>query len=470
MGGPPAAFRRHRRGGHERPGDHRPRSGRRGDRLRSRRVQLHGASARAGDHAGHRPSRGQRPAGRRGRVLDGGAAREPRARRRPARAAPRRPAGRDRPAAPLSGGDRHPRQDDDHGDGRPRAPGRRPGSVLRRGRGAALDGRQRGLGERGVDRDRGRRIRPLAAQARPRDRDPHQRRARSPLHLWVAPGSGVRRSPSSWPGPRRGRSSGIVRRCGRSAREAACPTTLPAYSCTPAARALRGGGSRSSSPWRAPTTPSMRPGRSPPARWPERTRRPAARALADFRGARRRMERLGESAAGAQVYDDYAHHPTEVAATLAGARSMQPRRVVGVFQPHLYSRTRALARAFGAALAGADVAVVLGIYPARESAEDFPGVSGRQIAESVPPTPRRGGRLPGCPGSRRPAPFSRHPARRRPVPDDGRGGRRRAGSLAGRRLRARGAGPIRRRLSIYPGLGGHPSCPTACSATFRWPA
>jgi UDP-N-acetylmuramate--alanine ligase len=107
----------------------------------------------------------------------------------------------------------------------------------------------------------------------------------------------------------------------------------------------------------------------------------AARALADFRGARRRMERLGETTAGAQVYDDYAHHPTEVAATLASARSMRPRRVVGVFQPHLYSRTRALGRAFGAALAGADVAVVLGIYPARESAEDFPGVSGRLIAE-----------------------------------------------------------------------------------------
>jgi UDP-N-acetylmuramate--alanine ligase len=107
----------------------------------------------------------------------------------------------------------------------------------------------------------------------------------------------------------------------------------------------------------------------------------AARALADFRGARRRMERLGETATGAQVYDDYAHHPTEVAATLASARSIQPRRVVAVFQPHLYSRTRALGRAFGAALANADVAVVLGIYPARESAEDFPGVSGREIAE-----------------------------------------------------------------------------------------
>jgi UDP-N-acetylmuramate--alanine ligase len=106
----------------------------------------------------------------------------------------------------------------------------------------------------------------------------------------------------------------------------------------------------------------------------------AAAALAQFRGARRRMEHVGESAAGAQVYDDYAHHPTEVSTAIAAARTLQPRRLVAVFQPHLYSRTRALAREFGAALAGADVIVVLGIYPARERAEDFPGVSGQLVA------------------------------------------------------------------------------------------
>ncbi len=106
----------------------------------------------------------------------------------------------------------------------------------------------------------------------------------------------------------------------------------------------------------------------------------AAAALADFRGARRRMERVGESAAGAQVYDDYAHHPTEVAAAIAAARTLAPRRLVAVFQPHLYSRTYALARAFGVALAAADAIVVLGIYPARERAEDFPGVSGQLVA------------------------------------------------------------------------------------------
>jgi UDP-N-acetylmuramate--alanine ligase len=106
----------------------------------------------------------------------------------------------------------------------------------------------------------------------------------------------------------------------------------------------------------------------------------AAAALSEFRGARRRMERVGMTADGAQVYDDYAHHPTEVAAAIAAARTLGARRLVAVFQPHLYSRTHALARGFGVALAAADAIVVLGIYPARERAEDFPGVSGRLVA------------------------------------------------------------------------------------------
>ncbi|MFL5846459.1 MAG: UDP-N-acetylmuramate--L-alanine ligase [Solirubrobacteraceae bacterium] len=123
----------------------------------------------------------------------------------------------------------------------------------------------------------------------------------------------------------------------------------------------------------------------------------AAAALADFRGAGRRFQRLGETASGAVVIDDYAHHPTEVAATIAGARSFGARRVVAVFQPHLYSRTAQFASEFGAALASADVACVLDIYPARERAEDFPGVRGLRIAEAA--ADRAGGRevlwLPG---------------------------------------------------------------------------
>jgi UDP-N-acetylmuramate--alanine ligase len=106
----------------------------------------------------------------------------------------------------------------------------------------------------------------------------------------------------------------------------------------------------------------------------------AASSLASFSGARRRFELVGDTSAGVAVYDDYAHHPTEVAATIAAARTLAPARVVAVFQPHLYSRTRALAKGFGRALAGADVSVVLAVYPARERAEDFPGVDGHLIA------------------------------------------------------------------------------------------
>ncbi|HET6870612.1 MAG TPA: UDP-N-acetylmuramate--L-alanine ligase [Solirubrobacteraceae bacterium] len=109
----------------------------------------------------------------------------------------------------------------------------------------------------------------------------------------------------------------------------------------------------------------------------------AAAALADFRGARRRFELLGATENGVPIYDDYAHHPTEVAATIAAARTLAPGRLVAVFQPHLYSRTRALAREFGRALAGADLAVVLAVYPARERAADFPGVDGHLVAAAA---------------------------------------------------------------------------------------
>ena len=106
----------------------------------------------------------------------------------------------------------------------------------------------------------------------------------------------------------------------------------------------------------------------------------AASALADFTGARRRLEPLGRTGSGAVVYDDYAHNPTKVAAAIAAVRTLAPSRVVAVFQPHLYSRTQALAREFGEALAAADSIVVLPIYPAREFAADFPGVDGHLVA------------------------------------------------------------------------------------------
>jgi UDP-N-acetylmuramate--alanine ligase len=106
----------------------------------------------------------------------------------------------------------------------------------------------------------------------------------------------------------------------------------------------------------------------------------AAAALRDFSGARRRFERIGETVHQVPVYDDYAHHPTEVAAVLAAARTLAPRRLIAVFQPHLYSRTQALWREFGVALAAADLVAVLDVYPARERAEDYPGVDGRLVA------------------------------------------------------------------------------------------
>ena len=106
-----------------------------------------------------------------------------------------------------------------------------------------------------------------------------------------------------------------------------------------------------------------------------------ARALATFSGVHRRFERLGDLP-GAELIDDYAHHPTEVAATLAAARQVYPRRrIVAVFQPHLFSRTRDLAGDFGRVLLGADRAVVTDVYPSRES--PIPGVTGELVVTAA---------------------------------------------------------------------------------------
>jgi UDP-N-acetylmuramate--alanine ligase len=104
--------------------------------------------------------------------------------------------------------------------------------------------------------------------------------------------------------------------------------------------------------------------------------------LASFAGAGRRFQPLGGGPNGALLYEDYAHHPSEIEATLRAARTLAHRRLVAVFQPHLYSRTALLAREFGRALALADAVVVLDVYPARERAEDHPGVSGLVIARA----------------------------------------------------------------------------------------
>jgi len=103
----------------------------------------------------------------------------------------------------------------------------------------------------------------------------------------------------------------------------------------------------------------------------------AAAGLASFGGVRRRFE-VKARAAGITVVDDYAHHPTEVAATISAARLGSPGRVVAVFQPHRYTRTAELAAEFGPALAGADRVVVSDVYAAGEP--PIPGVTGRLVA------------------------------------------------------------------------------------------
>jgi UDP-N-acetylmuramate--alanine ligase len=116
----------------------------------------------------------------------------------------------------------------------------------------------------------------------------------------------------------------------------------------------------------------------------------AGRELASFPGILRRLELKGRRN-GAAIYDDYAHHPTEVAAALEALRELGPARLIAVFQPHLYSRTKALAPRFGAALAGADEVAVLDVYPAREEpVGPLAGVSGLAVARAA--ADRAGGR------------------------------------------------------------------------------
>jgi UDP-N-acetylmuramate--alanine ligase len=105
-----------------------------------------------------------------------------------------------------------------------------------------------------------------------------------------------------------------------------------------------------------------------------------ARALAGFTGVRRRFERRG-AVGGAEFVDDYAHHPTEIAATLAAARSQPARRIVAVFQPHRYTRTEAQWRPLGESLAHADLIVLTDVYGAGEAA--IPGVTGKLLVDAL---------------------------------------------------------------------------------------
>lgn len=105
-----------------------------------------------------------------------------------------------------------------------------------------------------------------------------------------------------------------------------------------------------------------------------------ARALATFAGAKRRFETKYLSS-GFRIVDDYGHHPTELAATLQTARSLRPKRLVVLFQPHRYTRTKALADDFGKVLQAADLVFITGIYPASEA--PIEGISGRTIVDAM---------------------------------------------------------------------------------------
>jgi UDP-N-acetylmuramate--alanine ligase len=109
--------------------------------------------------------------------------------------------------------------------------------------------------------------------------------------------------------------------------------------------------------------------------------------ITGFRGVGRRFELVGEHS-GIRVYDDYAHNPTEIAATLRTAREGVKRRLIAVYQPHVYERTRQLSQELGEALGLADAAVVTDVLGGRD--EPRPGVTGRLVLDNVPAGVRRG--------------------------------------------------------------------------------
>ena len=243
---------------------------------------------------------------------------------------------------------------------------------------------------------------------RPGRRGDHQRRARPPRpprHRAGLP-RGVRRVRRPDPARRHpGRLHGrpgrrAARRPGPRTAGSPCAATATPNRSTPSCSTTSppaqvpgcgpGSGTTSwccGSPCPASTWPSTRWG--PP--WPRSSWAGTAacltEGLAAFDGVRRRFEYKGR-VNGVAVYDDYAHHPTEVEATLRAAREVAVGgRVVVAFQPHLYTRTRTFAGAFGAALRLADEVVVLDVYGAREDPE--PGVTGALVANAVPLPPER---------------------------------------------------------------------------------
>ena len=367
--------------------------------LRRRRCAPRASSRRSGHDAANVP------AGRRARRLLRDPAREPgagdRPRARPARAAPRRSCSgeltRLRPTVAVTG---------THGKTTTSSMlvhalrGCGHGSRLPRRRRRPLDRRQRRLGGGGVARGRGRRVRPLAARAAARP---------SPCSRTPSSTTTRRTPPSATSTTRSGPSSASRSAPPSSGTGPALLALAPAgLEVVPfdAEPELTAGGSRftldgvdgRAGDARAPTTPATPPRRcSPPASPAPTSRRPRPR-CATSRARAGASSGSAAPPAGAEVVDDYAHHPTEVAATLEAARTLAPRRVIAVFQPHLFSRTARTAAEFGAALA------------ARRRGRRARRLPGARARGGLP------GRRPGCSSrGRRPTPAAGRPWPGRPT-------------------------------------------------------
>ena len=325
----------------------------------------------------------------------------------------------------------------------PSLPGRRRG---------ALDRVQRRLGSGGVAGRRGRRVRPLAAEARAEGRGAHERRARPPrdLRLPARRRRDVPGVPGAWPSTwcSDPASSGSRRESGGAG---------AASSSTRAARAS-GSTGRACAPGAGPAQRPQRRGGARRVRARRRGAGPGRRRAGRLHRRRPPLRAARHDTAGALVVDDYAHHPTEVRATLAAARTLDPRRVVAVFQPHLFSRTRHQYREFGAALAA---------RRPRRRARRLPGARARRglPRRHRPARRRRGGRRRPRPprrlaaaARRRRALPARRAARRRPAAHAGRGRRRRARAAAPREPR-----PRRRRSQ--PSRSEAPAAATSCAAS-----
>ena len=275
-------------------------------------------------------------------------------------------------------------------DGRARADRGGPRAGLPDRRRAARGRHERRLGRGGVGGDRGRRVGPLVSGARRAT----SRSSRTSSWTTTRPtrtSAELEEAFAEFAARRRVRVARAGRRAPRRRRGRRPSASSDADAADPQARrlAIRGGAG-----W---SVELQVPGEHNVA---QRPRRPggAAGGGGPGRGGGARRSPSSPAPAGAssitagpppgrEVYDDYAHHPTEVRATLEAARTLEPRRLVAAFQPHLYSRTRMLAREFGRALALADLVVVLDVYRARERPEDFPGVSGYLVAEAAADAP-----------------------------------------------------------------------------------